>query len=140
MISNCVAIAWPRLRTVLLVLCGSLLVMSAATASEPLKIGFGMALTGGLAGGGKSALVAYKMWEEEVNARGGLLGRPVKLVYYDDQSNPANVPGIYTKLLDIDKVDLVISPYATTQQAAAMPVIVSRGLLFFSLFGTASSR
>jgi branched-chain amino acid transport system substrate-binding protein len=114
-----------------------LLAATSAFAAEPLKIGFGMALTGGLAGGGKSALVAYKMWEEDVNARGGLLGRPVKLVYYDDQSNPATVPGIYTKLLDIDKVDLVVSPYATTQQAAAMPIVVPRGLLFFCLFGTA---
>jgi branched-chain amino acid transport system substrate-binding protein len=77
------------------------------------------------------------MWEEEVNARGGLLGRPVKLIYYDDQSNPATVPGIYTKLLDIDKVDLVISGYATNLQAAAMPIVTQRGMLFFCMFGTA---
>src|SRR6266446_827205 len=51
------------------------------------------------------------LWEEDVSARGGLLGRPVKLVYYDDQSNPSTVPGIYTKLLDVDKVDLIIGPY-----------------------------
>ena len=54
-----------------------------------------------------------KIWEEEINAKGGLLGRPVKLVYYDDQSNPSTVPGIYTKLLDVDKVDLVVGGYAT---------------------------
>lgn len=47
------------------------------------------------------------------------------------------MPGIYTKLLDIDKVHLVISGYATNQQAAAMPVIVQRGLMFFCMFGTA---
>lgn len=126
-----------RIRSLLLAAVGLALASGTALAADPIKIGFGMALTGGLAGGGKSALVAYKMWEEEVNARGGLLGRPVQLVYYDDQSSPANVPAIYTKLLDVDKVNLVISPYATTQQAAAMPVIVPRGLLFFSLFGTA---
>lgn len=133
---ECVASIRSRMLLMLLAI-GMALTANAAFAAQPIKIGFSMPLTGGLAGGGKSALVAYRMWEEEVNARGGLLGRPVQLVYYDDQSNPANVPGIYTKLLDVDKVNLVISPYATTQQAAAMPVVVSRGLVFFCLFGTA---
>ena len=72
---------------------------------EPIKIGFSMELTGPFAVIGKTGLLAFKIWEEEINAKGGLLGRPVKLVYYDDQSNPALVPGIYTKLIDIDKVD-----------------------------------
>ena len=48
-----------------------------------------------------------QIWAEEINAKGGLLGRPVKLVYYDDQSNPALVPGIITKLLDVDNVDIL---------------------------------
>jgi branched-chain amino acid transport system substrate-binding protein len=74
-----------------------------------IKIGLGIALSGQLAANGKAALVGMKIWEEDTNAKGGLLGRPVKLVYYDDQSNPANVPDIYTKLLDVDKVDLIIS-------------------------------
>ena len=137
MLYDCLAIIRARMRSLLLVSAGLLLSAGIAVAADPIKIGFGMSLSGPLAGGGKSALVAYQMWEQEVNARGGLLGRQVKLVHYDDQSNPANVPGIYTKLLDVDKVDLVIAPYATTQQAAAMPVIVPRGLLFFALFGTA---
>ena len=59
-----------------------------------------------------------KIWEDDTNAKGGLLGRPVKLVYYDDQSNPSTVPGIYTKLLDVDKVDLIVSGYATGQIGA----------------------
>ena len=67
--------------------------------AKPLTIGFGMALTGGLAVNGKAALLAMQIWAEDINAKGGLLGRPVKLVYYDDQSNPSTVPGIYTKLL-----------------------------------------
>src|SRR5882672_3176202 len=58
---------------------------AAAQSGEPIKIGFSMAMTGGLAANGKSALLAQKLWEEDVNAKGGLLGRPVKLVYYDDQ-------------------------------------------------------
>src|ERR1700754_3749598 len=88
-----------------------------ARAADPIKIGFGMALSGPLAANGKMSLLAMQIWEEDINAKGGLLGRPVKLVYYDDQSNPSTVPGIYTKLLDIDKVDLVVSGYATGQIA-----------------------
>jgi branched-chain amino acid transport system substrate-binding protein len=108
-----------------------------APAGEPIKIGFGMALTGPLAANGKMSLVAMKIWEEDVNAQGGLLGRPVKLIYYDDQSNPGTVPGIYTKLLDIDKVDLVIGPYATAQIAPAMPIVIQRNKLFIGLLGLA---
>jgi branched-chain amino acid transport system substrate-binding protein len=117
-----------------------LLVMTSlwpAAAADPIKIGFGMALTGGLAGNGKAALIAMQIWAEEVNAKGGLLGRPVQLVYYDDQTNPATVPGIYTKLLDIDKVDLVMSGYGTNLQAPAMPIIIQHGMTFIGLFGLA---
>src|SRR5450830_1144034 len=107
-----------------------------AKAADPIKIGFGMALTGPLAANGKMSLVAMQVWEDDINAKGGLLGRPVKLVYYDDQSNPSQVPGIYAKLLDIDKVDLIVSGYASTQIAAAMPVVIQKKKLFMSLFGT----
>jgi branched-chain amino acid transport system substrate-binding protein len=110
-----------------------------AAAQEPIKIGFGMSLTGGTSGGGKAALLALNLWSEDINARGGLLGRPVKLVYYDDQSNPANVPGIYVKLLDVDKVDLVVSAYGSNVTVPAMPIVVQRNLLFMSLFAVAVS-
>ena len=103
---------------------------AAAEAQEPIKIGFSMALTGPLAANGKQALLGMKIWEEETNAKGGLLGRPVKLVFYDDQSNSSTVPGIYTKLLDVDKVDLVLGPYATAMAAPAMPVIMQKGKTF----------
>src|SRR3712207_9165316 len=67
------------------------------------RSGFGMALTGGLAANGKAALLAMEIWRDDVNKAGGLLGRPVEFVYYDDQTKPATVPGIYTKLLDVDR-------------------------------------
>jgi len=111
--------------------------ISEARAADPIKIGFGMALTGGLAANGKSALVAMKIWESDVNAAGGLLGRPVQLVYYDDQSNPATVPGLYAKLLDVDKVDLVVGGYATNMLAPAMPVIMQHDMTFIGLMGLA---
>ena len=84
-----------------------------ARAANPIKVGFSMALTGAVAPNGKQNLLALEIWRDDVNAKGGLLGRPVELVYYDDQSNPNNVPGIYTKLISVDKVDPLIGPYAT---------------------------
>jgi branched-chain amino acid transport system substrate-binding protein len=107
-----------------------------ASAADPIRVGFAMSQTGGLAGGGKSAVLAFEIWKEDVNTKGGLLGRPVQLVYYDDQSNPSLIPGIYTKLLDVDKVDFVVSSYATNQIAPAMPIVMQRNLLFMALFGT----
>ncbi|MBI2713007.1 MAG: amino acid ABC transporter substrate-binding protein [Rhizobiales bacterium] len=114
---------------------GAMFVTTAsAQTKEPIKIGFSMAQTGPLGPNGQQALLGMKIWEEETNAKGGLLGRPVQLIYYDDQSNPSTVPGIYTKLLDVDKVDLVLGGYATNMVAPAMPVIVQRKKTFVSLF------
>jgi len=110
---------------------------AAAQTGDPIKIGYSMALSGGLAPNGRSALLAQKIWEEDVNARGGLLGRPVKLVYYDDETNQAMVPGIYAKLLDIDKVDLIIGGYGTNLIESAMPIAMQRSKVFIGLFGTA---
>src|SRR6478752_5263016 len=95
-----------------------------AAAAEPIKVGFSMSMTGAVAPNGRQLLAALEIWRDDVNAAGGLLGRPVELVHYDDQSNPANVPGIYTKLLSVDKVDLLLGPYATNMAAPAMPVIM----------------
>jgi branched-chain amino acid transport system substrate-binding protein len=105
-------------------------------AAEPIRIGFGMALTGPLAPNGKSALLAMKIWENDINAKGGLLGRPVKLVYYDDKSSPSEVPAIYTKLLDVDHVDLIVGGYAT-MLAPAMPVVIQHNRLFIGILGIA---
>jgi branched-chain amino acid transport system substrate-binding protein len=106
-----------------------------AQGAAPIKIGFGMALTGPLAVNGQQALLGANIWAEEVNAKGGLLGRQVQLINYDDQSNPANVPGIYTKLLDVDKADLVVSGYATNMIAPAIPIVMQKNKTFISLFG-----
>ncbi|HXM83352.1 MAG TPA: amino acid ABC transporter substrate-binding protein [Burkholderiales bacterium] len=111
-----------------------LLFSAAALAQQPIKIGIGIAQTGTLGGGGKAALLALQMWVEDVNAKGGLLGRKVELLAYDDQSNPATTPGIYTKLLDVDKVDLLIAPYGTVPTAPIMPLVKQRGLLLMGNF------
>jgi branched-chain amino acid transport system substrate-binding protein len=108
-----------------------------AGAAEPITIGFGMALTGGLAANGRAALIAMKLWQEDVNKAGGLLGRPVRLDYYDDQSTPSNVPALYTKLLDVDKVDIVVSGYGTNMTVPAMPVVMAHNRMFMTLFALA---
>jgi branched-chain amino acid transport system substrate-binding protein len=106
-------------------------------AADPITIGFGMAQTGGLAAGGKSALLAMQIWQDQINAKGGLLGRPVKLITYDDQSNPATVPALYEKLISVDKVDFIVSGYGTNQIAPAMPIAMQHNRLFLGLFGLA---
>ncbi len=110
--------------------------LASAFAAEPLKIGFGMSLTGPLAGNGRAALLAMEIWREDINAKGGLLGRQVQFVYYDDQTNPSTIPGIYTKLLDVDKVDLIVSGYGTNVIAPAIPIAMQREMAFMTMFGT----
>src|SRR6516162_7145808 len=114
--------------------------MAPARAADPIKVGFSMALTGAVAPNGKQNLLALEIWRDDVNAKGGLLGRPVELVYYDDQSNPNNVPGIYTKLISVDKVDLLIGPYATNMIAPAMPVIMQAGKMTIGMLGVNVNR
>jgi branched-chain amino acid transport system substrate-binding protein len=114
--------------------------MFTARGADPIKIGFGMALTGGLSANGKPALLAMQIWKDDVNKRGGLLGRPVELVYYDDRTDPATVPGIYTKLLEVDKVDLIVSGYGTNLIAPLMPIAMERKLTLMGIFGLANNE
>jgi branched-chain amino acid transport system substrate-binding protein len=107
---------------------------TALAQGAPVKIGMSMPQTGGLGAGGQAALLALRMWVDDVNAKGGLLGRKVDLIAYDDQSNGANTPGIYTKLIDVDKVDLLIAPYATNVTAPIMPLVKERGLMLMGNF------
>jgi len=108
---------------------------AADAAPPPITIGFDISETGNIAVNGKSVLLAWQIWQQHVNANGGLLGRPVRLLYYDDQSNPALVPGIVTKLLDIDHVDLVLGEAGTIMIAPAMPIFMQRHLTMLSFFG-----
>jgi branched-chain amino acid transport system substrate-binding protein len=108
---------------------------SVARADEPpIKIGMSMPQTGGLAAGGKASLLGIEIWRDDVNARGGLLGRKVELVVYDDKSSASETPAIYAKLLDVDKVDLLFAPYATVPTAPIMPLVKQRGMLLMGNF------
>jgi len=100
----------------------------------PIRIGMSMPQTGGLAGGGKASLLGIEIWRDDVNAKGGLLGRKVELVVYDDKSSASETPALYAKLLDVDKVDLLFAPYATVPTAPIMPLVKQRGLLLMGNF------
>jgi len=110
------------------------LTSSVGAQQPPIKIGMSMPQTGGLAGGGRASLLGIEIWRDDVNARGGLLGRKVELVVYDDKSSASETPAIYSKLLDVDKVDLLFAPYATVPTAPIMPMVKSRGLLLIGNF------
>lgn len=110
--------------------------VAVAQNKAPIKIGLGMSLTGILAANGKAAVLSMEIWRDEINKKGGLLGRQVEFIVYDDQGNASLVPGIYTKLLDIDKVDLIVSGYGTNFIAPSMPIAMQRKMYFLTLFGT----
>src|SRR5437773_9876719 len=110
------------------------LTSSADAQQPPIKIGMSMPQTGGLAGGGKASLLGIEIWRDDINAKGGLLGRKVELVVYDDKSSASETPAIYAKLVDVDKVDLLFAPYATVPTAPIMPFVKQRGLLLMGNF------
>jgi len=101
---------------------------AAQAQQPPIKIGYAISETGGSAGVGKQYVLTADIWANDVNAKGGLLGRKVEIIHYDDQSNPALDPAIYTKLLDVDKVDLLMAS-GTNYSSAAMPVIIQHGAM-----------
>jgi branched-chain amino acid transport system substrate-binding protein len=127
-----------RLATGALVL--SALIASAAVAADPIKVGLSIGLTGSNAPNGKPLLTALEIWRDDVNAAGGLLGRPVELVYYDDQTSPPVVGSVYTKLISVDQVDLLLGPLGTNQITAALPVLAQRNLTTVGILGTAANH
>jgi branched-chain amino acid transport system substrate-binding protein len=123
---------WNALRAIGLALIIGFAPIAGASAQSPIRIGLSLALTGAGAAPSKVINTALEMWRDDVNARGGLLGRTLELVIYDDQSAPANVPNIYTKLIQVDKVDLLLGPYGTNFVAPAMPTIIQNNKMTIS--------
>jgi branched-chain amino acid transport system substrate-binding protein len=130
------------LRALAMVVVAALLSISGASAQSgnPIKVGVGLALTGAGASPSKVILTSLEIWRDDVNAKGGILGRPVQLIVLDDQSNPANVPGVYTKLISVDKVDLLLGPYGTNFVAPAMPTIIQHNKLTISFTAIGINR
>ncbi|MHB8741862.1 MAG: amino acid ABC transporter substrate-binding protein [Sulfuricaulis sp.] len=92
------------------------------TQAKDIVIGTSVALTGKYARTGQDQLNGFMMWVQDINARGGLLGRKVRVVYYDDESKPETAATLYEKLITDDKVDLLIGPYSSSVTMAASAV------------------
>src|SRR5262249_21766066 len=121
----------------LTLLTGLMFGASPAIAVEPIKIGFSMPLTGGLASNGKAILGPHQMWEEGINPQGGLLAPPAKTISYAEQRHPSHVPTIHAKPFDIDKIDLVFTSYGTNLSVPSMPVVIPRNYILLGLFALA---
>jgi branched-chain amino acid transport system substrate-binding protein len=100
--------------------------------AEPIRIGGTLGLTGAFAGPSAASMAAYEFWAANVNAGGGLLGRPVELVIYDDVSTPAAAHGLYQRLIEQDRVDLLLAPYGTVIGEAVLPVVERNGMTLFN--------
>ena len=111
-----------------------------AAAVDPIRIGLSLSLTGPTSPAGKQVLAGLEIWRDHVNTKGGLLGRPVTLVHYDDQGSPANAPGIYAKLMGVDKVDLLIGPYSTNVIAASLPTVIQNKRTTIGIFGLGANK
>ena len=129
-----------RAGTIVIAAATLLFPLASARAADPIKIGLSLSLTGATAPAGRQVQAGLDIWRDHVNAAGGLLGRPVELIYYDDQANPANAPGIYAKLMGIDKVDLLIGPYSTNIIAAALPAIIQNKRMTIGIFGLGANK
>jgi branched-chain amino acid transport system substrate-binding protein len=93
-----------------------------AAAQAPIRIGASLSLTGTYAKPGSYQKEGYEVCADEVNAKGGLLGRKIEFVLYDDQSAPATAVKLYEKLITEDKVDAVMGPYSSAVSEAVANV------------------
>jgi branched-chain amino acid transport system substrate-binding protein len=115
----------------------ALLAFSSAHAQQPVRIGSTLALTGPLASAGNIQKVAIEVFVDDLNSRGGLLGRKVEWVLKDDQSRPDLARTLYEQLATVDKVDLLMGPYGTASILSAMGVAQRYGkILIHNSFGT----
>ncbi|MGH2561587.1 MAG: amino acid ABC transporter substrate-binding protein [Thermomicrobiales bacterium] len=100
---------------------------AAPPSGEPIRIGAAVSTTGSNGRTGLYQQEAYQLWEEQRNTAGGVLGRPVEMVIYDDQSDPATGARLYERLLTEDNVDLILGPYASSVTQAVVQVTERAG-------------
>jgi len=116
---------------------GTALVLGAfaAVAAEPIKIGSVLSVTGPAAFLGDPELKTLQMYVEDINKKGGLLGRPLELVHYDDGSDAGKANGFTKRLIDDDKVDILVGGTTTGATMSAAPLVDKAGIPFISLAG-----
>jgi len=99
----------------------------ASRAEEPVKIGLTLGLTGKYSEMSDMQMKGFRLWERDVNSRGGILGRKVTLVIYDDKSDPQTAKSLYEHLIVKEKVDLLFGPYSSEITEAIPPVTEKYG-------------
>jgi len=105
------------------------------TTQSPIKIGGSLPLTGIFSEPAKWIKEGYDFWVEDINKRGGLLGRPVKMTIYDDESSPDKAVTYYERAISFDKVDLVFGGYPGTSNVAVMPLVEKYEKVFVGMGG-----
>ena len=118
-------------------IAGSALILGAfgAFAAEPIKIGSVLSVTGPAAFLGDPELKTLQMYVEDINKKGGVLGRPLELVHYDDGSDASKANGFTKRLIDDDKVDILVGGTTTGATMSAAPLVEKAGIPFISLAG-----
>lgn len=104
---------------------------------DPIRIGISLPLTGDFSEPGQGIQAGYETWAEMVNSSGGLLGRPVELLFRDDASDPNRVVSDYESLISQEEVDLVFGPFSTRLVIPAAEVAESYDMLFVEPAGAA---
>ena len=137
--------AWPRRRVLagmvgVTAALGAPAILRAAPSGTPVKVGGTLSLTGFLAQTAVIHKIASEIMVEEINGRNGFLGRPVEYVLLDDQSKPDVARSLYEKLITVDKVDLLVGPYATNMVAPAVPVIMQHNMTTISILAIGVNR
>ncbi len=108
-----------------------------AFAADPIKIGSVLSVTGPAAFLGDPELKTLQMYVEDINKKGGVLGRPLQLVHYDDGSDASKANGFAKRLIDDDKVDVLVGGTTTGSTMSMVPLVEKAGVPFISLAGAA---
>lgn len=117
----------------------ALLLPNSANAAEPVRIGVALSQTGNLADSAAPYFKGLDLWREQANARGGLGGRPIEFVVYDDRSDPATAARLYERLITSDKVDFVISSLGSATAATGSAVAEKHKMLMINGGGAAEA-
>jgi branched-chain amino acid transport system substrate-binding protein len=110
-----------------------------AQAADPVRIGVALSQTGNLADSAAPYFKGLDLWREQANARGGLAGRPIEFVVYDDRSDPATAARLYEKLITDDKVNLVISSLGSATAATGSAVAEKHKMVMINGGGAAEA-
>jgi branched-chain amino acid transport system substrate-binding protein len=98
------------------------LLAGSSEAVEPIKIGVSLGLTGRFTVMSNALFRGFKLWEQHLNTAGGVLGRPVQVIYRDDQGLPEKAQGLYTEMIEKEKVDFLFAPYSSLITEAVLPI------------------